>query len=331
MSSLVATRARSGPRRRDRFRRRVGAARSTAPPRRPPCRPPGGRRGGDGVARAPPRWTARHRHPTSRPRPPRRPPSSLPVPHAGQAGFDNCFATYPGADGLPIDTCVPVRIHEPDGDYVKPYWIDSSPDRRPRAHPERLPGPAQRRENDGSIEAFADEGDPTKQAMRSTTTATSPLLGRHRRLVLFGRFFASARGGGVEPHAPRGRATQEPAATASPPTASATCPPSSTGSRRRGSVEALRAELRPVDHLPRLSDRRRRDKGAQVVSAPLLAYGRYLDDPELFGKIVPLARYYTDLAEGTLPSVAYVVPSGRARPPGSIQARERSIRNLTRP
>jgi phospholipase C len=71
------------------------------------------------------------------------------------------------------------------------------------------------------------------------------------------------------------------------------------------------------------------NKGAQVVWAPVLAYERFIDDPRLFGKIAPLSEYYRDLAEGTLPSVAYMVPSGASEhPPGSIQAGERFVRTL---
>ncbi len=71
------------------------------------------------------------------------------------------------------------------------------------------------------------------------------------------------------------------------------------------------------------------NKGAQVVWAPVLAYERFLDDPRLFGKIVPLEEYYRDLSEGTLPSVAFMVPSGASEhPPGSVAAGERFVRTL---
>jgi phospholipase C len=76
-------------------------------------------------------------------------------------------------------------------------------------------------------------------------------------------------------------------------------------------------------------NRARGDRGAQVVWVPLLAYPRFLDNPELFSHIVPIEEYYTDLANGTLPAVSYMVPSGASEhPPGSIAAGEAFVRTL---
>ena len=71
------------------------------------------------------------------------------------------------------------------------------------------------------------------------------------------------------------------------------------------------------------------DRGAQVVWVPLLAFPRFLDDPDLFSHIVPIEQYYEDLAAGTLPAVSYMVPSGASEhPPGSIAAGEAFVRTL---
>jgi phospholipase C len=76
-------------------------------------------------------------------------------------------------------------------------------------------------------------------------------------------------------------------------------------------------------------NRARGDRGAQVVWVPLMAYARYLDNPELFNHIVPIEQYYTDLAQGKLPAVSYIVPSGASEhPPGSIAAGEAFVRTL---
>ena len=91
-------------------------------------------------------------------------------------------------------------------------------------------------------------------------------------------------------------------------------------------MEVLRAELRPDDHF---RNRAKGDRGAQVVWVPLLAFPRFLDDPELFKHIVPIEEYYDDLANGTLPAVSYMVPSGASEhPPGSIAAGEAFVRTL---
>jgi phospholipase C len=71
------------------------------------------------------------------------------------------------------------------------------------------------------------------------------------------------------------------------------------------------------------------DRSSQVLWAPVLNYRRYLENPNLNRHIVDLDQYYQDLARGTLPSVAYIVPSGSSEhPPGSIQAGQRFVRRL---
>ena len=66
-----------------------------------------------------------------------------------------------------------------------------------------------------------------------------------------------------------------------------------------------------------------------MIWAPLLAFPKYLDTPSLFSKIVPLEEYFTDLQNGTLPAVSYIVPSGASEhPPGSVKAGETFVRSL---
>ncbi len=61
------------------------------------------------------------------------------------------------------------------------------------------------------------------------------------------------------------------------------------------------------------------DSSAQLVWVPLLGIPRFVDDPELNSRLVPLAEYYDDLAAGTLPEVAFITPSGLSEhPPGDL-------------
>ena len=56
---------------------------------------------------------------------------------------------------------------------------------------------------------------------------------------------------------------------------------------------------------------------AQIVRVPLLNYTRFLDDPALLSHIVDLTSTTRTCADGTLPAVAYIVPSGASEhPPG---------------
>jgi phospholipase C len=61
------------------------------------------------------------------------------------------------------------------------------------------------------------------------------------------------------------------------------------------------------------------NKAAQLIWAPLLNFSRFIDDPNLAGHIVDMQQYYVDLANGTLPAVSYIAPSGLSEhPPGDV-------------
>jgi phospholipase C len=54
-----------------------------------------------------------------------------------------------------------------------------------------------------------------------------------------------------------------------------------------------------------------------------------LDNPELNSHIVDLSEYYTDLKNGTLPAVAYIVPSGASEhPPSNLITGQRFVKTL---
>ena len=71
------------------------------------------------------------------------------------------------------------------------------------------------------------------------------------------------------------------------------------------------------------------DHVTQVERVPLLAFARFVDDPTLNSHIVDLSQYYTDLDQGTLPAVSYIVPAaGGASTPTSIKAGEQLGQSL---
>ena len=74
---------------------------------------------------------------------------------------------------------------------------------------------------------------------------------------------------------------------------------------------------------------RRGERASQIVWVPLLHYDRYLDDPRLNAQDRRPERVLRGPPAGTLPSVAYIVPSGASEhPPGRIQAGQRFVRTL---
>ena len=83
---------------------------------------------------------------------------------------------------------------------------------------------------------------------------------------------------------------------------------------------------------PRINYRNQANQGnreSQVIWVPLLNFDRFLDDPALSSHIVDLSQYYVDLQQGTLPAVAYIVPSGASEhPPETPSSGERSVKNI---
>ena len=85
---------------------------------------------------------------------------------------------------------------------------------------------------------------------------------------------------------------------------------------------------------PRINYRNQVNQGnreSQVIWVPLLNFDRFLDDPALSSHIVDLSQYYVDLQQGTLPAVAYIVPSGASEhPPESPSSGMRSVKTSCR-
>ncbi|WP_377643216.1 phospholipase C [Oryzobacter terrae] len=246
--------------------------------------------------------------------------------------FDNYFGTYPGADGLPPDACVPVRVQQPDGECVRPYWLGGEPISDLGHTQNVFRAQLNSGRNDGFIEAFADEGDPTRQAMGYYDARDIPYYWNVAdEYVLFDRFFTSAGGGSVWNHMYWVAGVPgNPEGDSIPADGFGNLP--TIFDRLEAAGVSWKFYIQNYD--PSVTYRTYRtvddaNKGAQVVWAPLLAYERFLDDPRLFTKIAPLEEYYRDLADGTLPSVAYIVPSGASEhPPGSVAAGERFVRGL---
>jgi phospholipase C len=83
-----------------------------------------------------------------------------------------------------------------------------------------------------------------------------------------------------------------------------------------------RLNFRTLSHFPG-------NRASQVIWVPLLNMPRFLDDPNLFKHIVNLDEYYRDLADGTLPAVSYIAPSGPSEhPPSNLQSGQAFVRSL---
>jgi phospholipase C len=247
--------------------------------------------------------------------------------------FDNYFGTYPGADGIPADTCMPIDPFDPTNtDCVKPFHIGDNdvgladPDHSAATHQLQF----NTGRMDGFVYALNRRNQDGRLAMGYYDDRDLPYYWNLAdEYVLFDRFFSSAAGGSFVNHLYWVAAA-----------------PSSSGDRMTG--ESLDEMTTIFDRLqaagvswkfyvqnyePRLTYRTVSEfpgnRASQVVWCPLLNFDRFIDDPVLSSHIVDLDEYYADLQNGTLPAVAYIVPSGPSEhPPSNLLSGQKFVRAL---
>jgi phospholipase C len=244
--------------------------------------------------------------------------------------FDNYFGTYPGADGIPPGTCMPVDpVDDPFGDCIKPFPLEG------RAivdlgHSEGVyANQFNEGRMDGFVSVFSDRRGVGDQAMGYYDDQDIPYYWNVAdNYVLFDRAFTSAAGGSVWNHFYWVTGTPgNPDADILLPTGFDHVPTIFDRLQEAG----ISWKFYVQNYRPEINFRNpgNGDDAAQPVWVPLLNYKRFLDDPELSSRIVDMDEYYSDLADGTLPAVSFMVPSGASEhPPGSIQSGERFVRTL---
>ena len=247
--------------------------------------------------------------------------------------FDNYFGTYPGADGFPPGTCVPVRVDEPAGECVEPFWIGEKAI-SDLGHTEKVfRAQLNAGENDGFIEAFADEGDPTEQAMGYYDDRDIPYYWNVAdEYVLFDRFFTSAGGGSVWNHMYWVAGVPgNPEGDSIPAEGFGDIPTIFDRLEEAGvSWKFYVQNYDPSITYPHLPDRRRREQGRPGGLGPAAQLRPVPRRPRAVRQDRPARGVLPRISRaGTLPSVAYIVPSGASEhPPGSIAAGERFVRTL---
>lgn len=245
--------------------------------------------------------------------------------------FDNYFGTYPGADGIPAGTRMPLETGTGTGSaaYATPFHIGSGA----AMDLNHSTASALRAFHRGSMDGFStaqDIGPQARQVMGYYNGHDLPLYWNMAdQYVLFDRFFSSAMGGSLVNHF-------------------------YWTSAGVGNVKALDI-VRPLN-VPTIFDRLQSagvswkfyvqnydpnidyrkvnsvtipNAASQTVWCPLLDIPRFVRDPALNSHIVDLSQYFTDLRNGTLPEVAYIVPSGASEhPPGNLMAGQRYVSSL---
>jgi len=231
--------------------------------------------------------------------------------------FDNYFGTYPGADGIPRGTCMPLRPSHPSGPCVRPFRLGD----RAGADLPHDAGTHRAQARGGQMDGFISGVSRGRQ--RPDATVMGHYDARDLPFywnvaadyVLFDRWFASSRGGSVP-----NRLTWVAGAPRARPTIFDRL-------ERRGI--SWRFYVEDYDPRHRLGRDGTPDTSAQAVRVPLLNMPRFVHRPRLMRHIVDLDRYYDDLRNGTLPQVAYIAPAGGSEhPPRRPESGQTLVRSL---
>lgn len=249
--------------------------------------------------------------------------------------FDEYFGTYPGADGIPDQVCMPRDLTDPAAGCVAPSYRGEEP-----AVEIRNGMATQRAQIDsGRMDGFV-------SAVRGDPAAADSVMGHYddRELpwywsladqyVLFDRFFASTPGGHVANH------MYWVAGTRGTTPAQDAVPAGGWGDGIATVFDRLQAAGIPwkvyvqgydeSNHSDAVTSPSNQADVALANRVPMLGMPRFRQDPALSSRIVDLSEYYTDLQQGDLPSVAFVVPSGASseHPPANVSIGQSFVRGL---
>jgi phospholipase C len=248
--------------------------------------------------------------------------------------FDNYFGRYPGADGIPAATCMPVDPARRGGRCVRPFHLGDRSASLPHSR-RTFANQSNGGGMDGFVRALARLGSQDSGAPMGFYDARDiPFYWNLAdQYVLFDRFFAASAGGSVSNHmfwltgTPGDRRYPD----RIPPGGFSGAGGPDTIFDRVGQ-RGLSWKVYVQDYDPNVTFRTAARPGARSTQAtwmPLLSYPRYVDDPKLKSHIVDLSELFADAARGTLPAVAYVVPaSSSEHPPGRIEAGSRLVRRI---
>jgi phospholipase C len=263
------------------------------------------------------------------------PPAASPIKHLvvlmqENHTFDNYFGTYPGADGLPAGIKMPVDPKNPATGFITPWHIGNSTITDLSHNAPTFLEQFDKGKMDGFVSALNNRNQDGRIAMGYYNGQDIPYYWNlAKNYVLFDHFFSSAKDGSFAnhmfwvtasmPEAKRGQ--QLSTILAGTPT---------IFDRLQAAGVSWKFYVENYD--PKITYRDQANHGnreSQVIWVPLLNFDRFIDNPNLASHIVDLSQYYLDLQQGTLPAVAYIVPSGASEhPPQSPSSGERSVQNL---
>jgi len=230
--------------------------------------------------------------------------------------FDNYFGTYPGADGIPAGTCMPVEPANPSSGCVRPFHIGDNDVQM--SDPDHSRNTYRLQYNGGKMDGFVHSLNQRNQDGRLTMGFYDDrdipyYWNLADEYVLFDRFFTSASRGSFTNHvfwvsgAPGNERDAEEGL--------GDLPTIFDSLQERGISWKFYVQNYDPGITYRTADYYPPNRASQVIWVPLLNYPRFIDDPELSSHIVDLDEYFEDLQNGTLPAVAFMAPSGPSEHP----------------
>jgi len=243
--------------------------------------------------------------------------------------FDNYFGTYPGANGIPPGARMPLDRASASAVYATPFHIGGSA----ATDLNHSIASADIAYHGGRMDGFSAAqqiGAPARQVMGYYNGSDLPLYWNMAdQYVLFDRFFSSALGGSLINHYywVAGGIGGAQGSTLSRPL---DVPTIFDRLQQAGvSWKFYVQNYNPKVNFKTVPPTTVANSGSQTVWVPLLDIPRFVNNRRLFSHIVDLKQYFTDLHDGTLPQVAFIVPSGASEhPPGSIQAGQQYVGGL---
>lgn len=222
--------------------------------------------------------------------------------------FDSYFGGYPGAEVIPEDACV--LLDAADKTCTKPKATQEDT-------VALLDAPARRYAGYITLDHFTDKQVPFYWNVAD-------------RFVLFDHYFSSVQS---KLNATNRNQMQWVAGVT---VKSERIPPKGYGNLRtifdRLEARGISWKFYVEDYNAAITFRSRQPNEAlprQIVKVPLLNLARFIDDPALSKRIVDLKEYYTDLQNGTLPAVSYIVANGASEPtPKSLTLGQRHLKTV---
>lgn len=244
--------------------------------------------------------------------------------------FDNYFGTYPGVNGIPAGTKMPIDPNNPAAGYVQPWHIGNSTITDLSHNLATFASQFDDGKMDGFVYTLNSLNENGKLSMGYYDGSDIPYYWNLAdNYVLFDNFFSSAKDGsdanhmywvaGVSPVVQHGQ--NLPDILANTPTIFDRL--QAAGVSWKFYVENYDPTINYLN-IPTQASR-----ASQLIWVPLLRFDRFIKNPDLSSHIVDLSQYYVDLRQGTLPDVSYIVPSGASEhPPQKPITGERTVKNL---